>query len=72
MLLLVGWRGPLHWLPFYWATVVAIRAAGTAVGDTLAGRNMLGLPLSTAATGVVFIILLVALERAKPERVFAT
>jgi uncharacterized membrane-anchored protein len=35
VLLLVGWRGPL---PFYWATVVAIRAAGTAVGDTLAGR----------------------------------
>jgi hypothetical protein len=54
VLLLVGWRGPLRWLPFYWATVVAIRAAGTALGDTLAGRNMLGLPLSTSATGVVF------------------
>jgi uncharacterized membrane-anchored protein len=65
----VGWRGPLRWLPFYWTTVVAIRAAGTAVGDTLAGRNMLGLPMCTAATGIVFVILLAAWkESARPER----
>ena len=73
VLLWVGWRGPLRWLPFYWATVVAIRAAGTAVGDTLAGRNMLGLSMGTAVTGIVFIILLVAWkESARPEKAFAT
>jgi uncharacterized membrane-anchored protein len=58
VLLLVGWRGPLRLLSFYWLTVVAIRAAGTAVGDFVSGRNMLGLPVSTALTGVVFVVLL--------------
>ena len=58
VLLLVGWRGPLRLLPFYWLTVVAIRAAGTAVGDLISGRNMLGLPMSTALTGILFVVLL--------------
>jgi uncharacterized membrane-anchored protein len=58
VLLLVGWRGPLRRLPFYWLTVVAIRAAGTAVGDFVSGRNMLGLPISTAVTGILFVVLL--------------
>jgi hypothetical protein len=49
------------------------RSAGTAVGDTLAGRNMLGLPMSTAVTGIVFIILLVASKgSARPKKAFAT
>ena len=43
--------GRLLLLPFYWLTVVLIRAAGTAVGDFISGRNMLGLPVSTAVTG---------------------
>jgi uncharacterized membrane-anchored protein len=73
VLLLVGWRGPLRWLPFYWLTVVAIRAAGTAVGDYLSGRNMLGLPASTAVTGLALLILLVVWkESKKPEEAFAT
>lgn len=73
VLLLVGWRGPLRWLPFYWLTVVAIRAAGTAVGDYLAGRNMLGLPMSTAVTGIAFVVLLVVWrETERPEEAFAT
>jgi uncharacterized membrane-anchored protein len=58
VLLAVGWRGPLRLLPFYWLTVVAIRAAGTAVGDFVSGRNMLGLPMSAALTGVLFVVLL--------------
>jgi uncharacterized membrane-anchored protein len=58
-LFLVGRDGLLRWLPFYWLTVVAVRAAGTAVGDFVSGRNMLGLPLSTAVTGVLFVALLV-------------
>lgn len=58
VLLAVGWRGPLRLLPYYWLTVVAIRAAGTAVGDFVSGRNMLGLPMSTAVTGILFILVL--------------
>jgi uncharacterized membrane-anchored protein len=58
-LFLVGRDGLLRWLPFYWLTVAAVRAAGTAVGDFVSGRNMLGLPLSTAVTGVLFVALLV-------------
>jgi uncharacterized membrane-anchored protein len=59
VLLLIGQRGPLRRLPFYWLTVVAIRAAGTAVGDLVSGRHLLGLPLSTAVTGILFVALLV-------------
>jgi uncharacterized membrane-anchored protein len=58
VLLAVGWRGSLRLLPFYWLTVVAIRAAGTAVGDFVSGRNMLGLPMSAALTGGLFVVLL--------------
>jgi uncharacterized membrane-anchored protein len=58
-LFLIGRQGALRWLPFYWFTVVAIRAAGTAVGDFLSDRHLLGLPLSTAATGILFVALLV-------------
>lgn len=69
VLFLVGRNNLLRWLPFYWLTVVAIRAAGTAVGDFIAGRNMLGLPLSTFATGIFFIGLLVAWQESeRPER----
>jgi uncharacterized membrane-anchored protein len=69
VLFLIGRRGPLRLLPFYWLTVVAIRAAGTAVGDFISGRNMLGLPLSTALTGLLFIVLLVVWkESARSER----
>jgi uncharacterized membrane-anchored protein len=58
-LFLVGRNGPLRWLPFYWLTVVMVRAAGTAVGDFVSGRNMLGLALSTFVTGTLFVALLV-------------
>jgi repeat uncharacterized protein DUF347 len=59
VLFLAGRGGRLLLLPFYWLTVVLIRAAGTAVGDFISGRNMLGLPVSTAVTGALFIALLV-------------
>jgi uncharacterized membrane-anchored protein len=64
---LVGARGLIWALPFYWATVVMVRAAGTCVGDLLAQRSMLGLALSTAVTGVVFVAMLLAWRQAKPE-----
>jgi uncharacterized membrane-anchored protein len=59
MLFVAGRRGRLTLVPVYWTTVVMIRAAGTTVGDLLAGRHMLGLPLSTALTGIAFVALLV-------------
>jgi uncharacterized membrane-anchored protein len=39
---------------FYWLTVVGVRAAGTSVSDFLA-HNIFGLPLSTLATGLLFV-----------------
>jgi uncharacterized membrane-anchored protein len=46
------------WRPaFYWATVVMVRAAGTAVGDLFAQRAVLGLGLSTVVTGLAFATL---------------
>jgi len=69
VLFLIGRRGLLLALPFYWLTVVAIRAAGTSVGDFISGRHMLGLPLSTAVTGALFVALLVVWRQAaRPER----
>src|SRR5665213_922471 len=69
ILFLTGRRGLLLLLPFYWVTVVAIRAAGTTIGDLLSGRNLLGLPLSTAVTGILFVALLVIWKQsARPER----
>ena len=55
---LTGRNGPLRRLPFYWSTVVAIRAAGTSVGDFTSSRHMLGLPLSTLVTGLALVALL--------------
>ena len=55
VLFLAGRGGRLLLLPFYWLTVILIRAAGTAVGDFISGRNMFGLPVSTAVTGALFI-----------------
>jgi uncharacterized membrane-anchored protein len=50
--------GLLRSLWFYWLTVAMVRAAGTAVGDFVSGRHMLGLPLSTLVTGALFVALL--------------
>jgi uncharacterized membrane-anchored protein len=72
VLLAIGWGGPLRLLPFYWLTVVVIRAAGTAVGDVVSGRNVLGLPTSTALMGSVFVVLLFVwkeTERSEPPPV---
>ena len=72
VLFLAGRGGRLLLLPFYWLTVVLIRAAGTAVGDFISGRNMLGLPVSTAVTGALFIALLVIWrEQSRSEREIA-
>jgi uncharacterized membrane-anchored protein len=53
-----GSKGLIWSLPFYWATIVMVRAAGTDVGDFFARRHMLGLALSTLVTGLAFVALL--------------
>ena len=58
LLFVAARNGLLQSLPYYWLTIVTVRAAGTAVGDFTASRNLLGLPLSTLVTGVLFIALL--------------
>ncbi len=52
---------------FYWVTVVAIRSAGTSVGDYLAGRHglNLGLALTTPVTGLVLVALLLVWRKAE-------
>jgi uncharacterized membrane-anchored protein len=66
-----AWRR--RWsLPLYWSTIVMIRAAGTTVGDLVAARNALGLPLSTAVTGVVFVGFLLLWRSTKPRQIAAT
>jgi uncharacterized membrane-anchored protein len=67
----VGARRLVWSLPFYWATIVMVRAAGTTVGDLTAARNGLGLPLSTAMTGLLFVGLLILWRRRKPETIAA-
>jgi uncharacterized membrane-anchored protein len=51
-------NGLLRSLPYYWLTIVMVRAAGTVVGDFVAGRHMLGLALGTLVTGTLFVGLL--------------
>ena len=58
-LFLAGGQGRI-WRPaLYWSTVVMVRVAGTAVGDWFAQRHILGLAISTATTGLAFVLLLV-------------
>jgi uncharacterized membrane-anchored protein len=68
LLFVVARNGWLQSLPYYWVTIVAVRAAGTAVGDFVASRNMLGLPLSTLVTGVLFIALLAIWNEPAPSK----
>lgn len=68
LLFIVGSRGPIWSVPFFWVTVVMVRADGTVVGDWFAGRHMLGLPLSTVLSGLAFVALLMAWKnRSKPS-----
>ena len=56
--------------PFaYWATIVVVRTAGTNVGDFIEGRHGLawGLPLSTAATGLLMLATLLLWKRRQAE-----
>src|SRR6202023_1153934 len=60
----------LPWsLPLYWTTIVMVRAASTTVGDLLAARNALGLALSTAVTGLVFVGFLILWRAARRDTI---
>jgi uncharacterized membrane-anchored protein len=67
--LVLGARQLLWSLPLYWTTIVMVRAAGTTVGDLLAARNALGLALSTAATGLLFIGFLILWRASKGDKI---
>jgi uncharacterized membrane-anchored protein len=67
--LVLGVRRQFWSLPFYWTTIVMVRAAGTTVGDLLAARNALGLALSTAATGLLFIGFLILWRTSKGNKI---
>jgi uncharacterized membrane-anchored protein len=67
--LVLGARQLLCSLPLYWTTIVMVRAAGTTVGDLLAARNALGLALSTAATGLLFIGFLIVWRTSKAGKI---
>src|SRR6202163_4468335 len=67
--LVLGARQLLLSLPLYWTTIVMVRAAGTTVGDLLAARNALGLALSTAATGLLFIGFLILWRASKADKI---
>ena len=67
--LVLGARQLLWSLPLYWTTIVMVRAAGTTVGDLLAARNALGLALSTAATGLLFIGFLILWRASKADKI---
>jgi uncharacterized membrane-anchored protein len=72
LLFVLARGGLLRSFWFYWLTVVMIRAAGTAVGDLVASRGPLGLPLSTLVTGMIFVGVLVAWkDPARPKLVEA-
>jgi uncharacterized membrane-anchored protein len=69
VLFLAGRGGRLLLLPLYWLAVVLISTAGTAVGDFISGRNRLGLSVSTAVTGALFIaVLVIRREQSRSER----
>jgi uncharacterized membrane-anchored protein len=67
--LVLGARQLLWSLPLYWTTIVMVRAAGTTVGDLLAARNALGLALSTAVTGLLFIGFLISWRTSKADKI---
>ena len=60
-----AWRGKLA----YWAAIAAVRSMGTTLGDWLAFRHGigLGLPLSTAATGIALLAVLAGWRHARPR-----
>jgi uncharacterized membrane-anchored protein len=55
-ILLAGNRGLFASVAYYWLTIVAVRSAGTSMGDFFAGKAMgIELPLSTLLTGLFFM-----------------
>lgn len=57
--LAIGRTGIWNQLPYYWATIVLVRSAGTAAGDLIA-HTPLDLTGATLTTGAVFVALIIA------------
>jgi len=59
VVLIISWRFGGMSKPWYWASIVAARTAGTTLGDLLASRHGLdlGLPLSTTLTAFTLTII---------------
>jgi uncharacterized membrane-anchored protein len=57
--LIISWRFGGMSKPWYWASIVAARTAGTTLGDLLASRHGidLGLPMSTSITASMLTII---------------
>jgi MYXO-CTERM domain-containing protein len=74
ILLAVLFAGRRHWTEtwIYWGAVAVARTAGTAIGDWLAENRLLniGLPVSTLATTLAFLLVVATRERAlqRPAR----
>jgi uncharacterized membrane-anchored protein len=51
----------------YWLTIVAVRAAGTVMGDAWVGKDGfgLGLPLGTLTSGLAFLVILLLWRRSR-------
>ncbi len=67
ILALLFWLRQRAWIrgsASYWTTLLGARTAGTSLGDLLADRSGLGLAGSTAATGLLLVVLLVGIRPA--------
>jgi uncharacterized membrane-anchored protein len=67
LFLLRQWR-PLSGKSGYWTTVLGARTAGTSVGDLIADQTPLGLAGSTAAIGVLMLVVLMSWKQPGGER----
>lgn len=60
IVLAAGFRHAAHQIALYWLIVAVARTAGTAIGDWLTENQIIhiGLPLSTLASGLAFVAVL--------------
>jgi len=73
VVLVAAWRFGGMSMPWYWASIVAARTAGTTLGDYLAGRHGLHLGLSVSTTLTACLLAaVVVLWPHRPEAARAT
>jgi uncharacterized membrane-anchored protein len=73
VILFVGSRGLFATVAYYWLTIVAVRSAGTSIGDFLAGKAVgMGLPMSLFLTGLFFVATLMIWKDQASRRLYAS